>query len=370
MTLLLHNPNLYRHWLAKKKCLAINTNGLDDIKTGFDIDVLNSETWHSLPYFDENGTPKKDKNNLSEKALKAEAEQSLAQSKEDDEHIECLIVTVKANMTVKALGSVSHRLTRDSTVLLLQNGMGTIEELNKKVFPDPLKRPNYMSGVLSHGLLRKDSFQVAHTGVGTTILSPVPSRDSLSPVVADEKTDWAPTTKYLLRTLTLTPPLVAIAETPSSLLQYQLEKLAMNAVINPLTAILECGNGELLYNYSFTRLMRLLLLEISSVICALPELQGIPGVEFRFSPERLRRMVVQLANKTAKNSSSMLQDVQGRKVTEIEYINGYIIQRGEELGIKCAVNYMIKQMVLAKQDMLKQRESGAIPVDLSSEVDG
>jgi 2-dehydropantoate 2-reductase len=157
---------------------------------------------------------------------------------------------------------------------------------------------------------------------------------------------------------------VAVAETPSSLLLYQLEKLALNAIINPLTALMDCENGEILYNYSFTRVMRMLLIEISSVICALPELQGIPGIENRFAPERLRSMVTKLANQTAKNTSSMLADVRSGKTTEIEYINGYIVRRGEELGIKCAVNYMIKHLVLAKQQMVKQRVSGAIPIDV------
>ncbi|KKK18666.1 hypothetical protein ARAM_006458 [Aspergillus rambellii] len=344
ITLLLHNPDVYASWLAKKKCLSINSNGLDDIKTGFDVNVLHDKTWHSFPYWNkEDGTPIEDQQ-ISDETLDETVEDSLAHSAEDDEQIECLIVSVKAPVTAMALESVSHRLTPDSTVLFLQNGMGTIDEVNEKVFPDPHQRPHYMFGIVSHGLARrKDPFQFL--------------------ILVWAQPYWGPT-KYLLRTLTLTPPLVAVAETPSSLMLYQLEKLAMNSVINPLTALMDCENGELLYNYSFTRIMRLLLFEISSVVCSLPELQGIPGIESRFSPERLRWMVTQLANKTAKNHSSMLQDVRARKTTEIEYLNGYIVRRGEELGIKCVVNYMIKHLVLAKQQRSKQRESGAIPVDI------
>ncbi|OOF98584.1 hypothetical protein ASPCADRAFT_204343 [Aspergillus carbonarius ITEM 5010] len=359
VTLLLHNPDLYNSWLAKKKSLALNSNGLDDIKTGFDVNVLSGKVWHSFPYWDQNG---EDRQPIAE--TEGAVEESLAESAEDDERIECLVVAVKAPVTAMALESVSHRLTPDSTVLLLQNGMGVIDEINEKVFPDPQKRPNYMYGIVSHGLARrKEPFQVAHTGIGTTILGPALAAKSTS-VVSEKEEDWAPSTKYLLRTLTLTPPLVAVAETPSSLMLYQLEKLAMNAVINPLTAVMNCENGELLYNYSFTRVMRLLLLEISTVICALPEVQGIPGIESRFSPERLRWMVTQLASKTAKNHSSMLQDVRAGKTTEIEYLNGYIVRRGEELGVKCVVNYMMKHLVLAKQHTSKQRDASAIPIDI------
>ncbi|KAE8350285.1 ketopantoate reductase PanE/ApbA C terminal-domain-containing protein [Aspergillus coremiiformis] len=362
----MHTPDIYRSWLERKKCLAINTNGLDDVKTGFDVNVLNDKTWLSIPYWNQDGTAENGNDTIDKYAQQAQIEESSAQLAED-ERIECLIVAVKAPMTVRAIESVKHRLTPDSTVLFLQNGMGAIEEVNEKVYPDPRHRPRYICGLISHGLTRREKpFQVSHTGVGTTILGSIPPAGSVSPT-KDGHEDWVPSTKYLLRTLTLTPPLVAFAETPSSLMLYQLEKLAMNCVINPLTAIMNCKNGELLYNYSFTRIMRLLLFEISSVICALPELQGVPGIESRFSPERLRMMVTQLANKTAKNHSSMLQDLLSRKTTEIEYMNGYIIRRGEELGIKCVVNYTIKHLVLAKHLQTKHLESGAIPIDLLRE---
>ncbi|KAE8151935.1 2-dehydropantoate 2-reductase [Aspergillus avenaceus] len=363
VTLLLHNSNLYQSWLQRKKCIEITTNELDDIKTGFDVNVFNDQTWHSVPYWNKDGTAENSNNEISTMAQDVDADEALAQSAQNDERIECLVVAVKAPVTVAALKSVKHRLTPDSTVLFLQNGMGTIDEVNDQVFPDPRNRPHYMCGIMSHGLLhRKEPFQVAHTGVGTTILGSIPPINTLSSV--DRDIDWAPSTKYLMRTLTLTPPLVAVAETPTALRLYQLEKLAMNSVINPLTAIMGCKNGELLYNYSFTRIMRLLLIEISSVICALPELQGVPGIESRFSPERLRMMVTQLANKTAANNSSMLQDIKSRKQTEIEYMNGYIVRRGEELGIKCMVNYTIKHLVLARSLQAKNKESAAVPIDL------
>lgn len=366
MTLLLHHTNVYKSWIAKKECIAINTNGLDDVKSGFDVNVKSndSNTWYSLPYYGEDGTPENRDMTIAEKTTNANIDKVLAESKKDDSTIECAIVTVKANQTVKAISSIRERLTRDSTILLLQNGMGAIEELNKKVFPDPSNRPHYMAGVFSHGLFQMSPFQVVHTGVGTTVLSPAPSRE-VAATANDNDAHWPPTTKYLLRTLTLTPPLVAFAETPSSIIQYQLEKLAMNAVINPLTCLMECKNGEILYNYKFTRLMRLLLIEISSVILALPEMQGIPGIEARFDPERLRWMAVQLASKTRNNTSSMLQDLLHGRPTEINYINGYIVRRGEEVGIKCVVNFMIKEMVQGKVALQAHRESEAVPVDIS-----
>ncbi|KAL5337572.1 ketopantoate reductase PanE/ApbA C terminal-domain-containing protein [Aspergillus crustosus] len=347
ITLLLHRPEWYTAFRRWKHQVAVQSKGLSDVKTGFDVNVLHEGFWRSIPA-----------ENREDNASAAPIEQA------PHEVIECLIVSVKAPVTADALQTVHHRLTPNSTILFLQNGMGIIDDINAKVFPDPKQRPNYMIGIISHGLLRSDDFHVSHTGLGTTILGPVLPPISGTALLNDKESDWAPSTKYLMRTLTLTPQLVAVAEPPSSVMLHQLEKLAMNSVINPLTALMGCRNGELLYNYSFTRIMRLLLLEISSVICSLPELQSVPGIESRFSPERLRWMVTQLANKTGMNYSSMLQDVRANKTTEIEFLNGYIVRRGEEVGVKCVVNYMIKHLVLAKQQKSRQKDSSYIPLDI------
>ncbi|KAL2866033.1 ketopantoate reductase family protein [Aspergillus lucknowensis] len=369
ITLMLHNPLRYSSWLAGKECLAINTNGLDDIKSGFDVNVFYNENWRSIPISHAEDRSSVDSPSTTRSTAETEHQPNpeLLGAPEDNGEIECLILTVKAPVTVAALQQVRHRLTPNSTVLFLQNGMGTIDEVNEKVFPNRHRRPHYAVGIFSHGLRRlQGPFRISHNGVGTTILGPILpqiSRSRASDGGGDKEPDWPLSTKYLLRTLTLTPPLVAVAEPPSSVLMHQLEKLAMNSIINPLTALLDCRNGELLHNMSATRLMRLLLFEISSVICSLPELQSIPGIESRFAPERLLGMATQLADKTARNLSSMLQDVRSHQTTEIEYLNGYIVRRGEDLGIKCVVNYTIKHLVLAKQLALRQRDSRAIPID-------
>lgn len=361
ITLLLQDPNVYRNWIDRKRAISLQQDGLDSIKTGFDVNVLNHKTWYSLPEWAQEEETEGTHSHLNRKSREEKIDEAWTSSVEEDSPIDCLIVAAKATQTVRAVTSVKHRLTRDSTILFLQNGMGVVEEVNSKVFPFAETRPHYISGIISHALMNKGPFHTEHKGLGTTVLGPVSQPSD----AAAQQGDMAPTTKYLLRTMNLTQQLIASTETPTSLMQYQLEKLALNSVINPLTAILGCENGEILYNYSFTRIMRMLLIEISSVICALPELKGVPGVEDRFSVERLRRLAVQLANRTAKNRSSMLQDIDAGRYMEIDYMNGYIVRRGEELGIKCAVNYMIQHMVMGKHSVLRQRERGAIPVDLT-----
>jgi 2-dehydropantoate 2-reductase len=349
----MHNDFLYQTFVRKKGAISVSTHGLDDVRTGFDIEKIDSEgKWYAMPRADARDT--------SHTPFQKDA-------MEDQGHIECLIICTKAHHTELAIKDICHRLTKDSTICFVHNGLGVIESINQNVFPNPATRPHYIQSVFSHGLTRKDHFKIAHMGVGSMIVSPV-EKSNTSPVTAEGDNTWAPSTKYLMRLLTLTPPLVAMADTPAGLQQYQLEKLAINCIINPLTALSDCTNGELLYSFSFTRVMRLLLFEISAVITALPELQGIPGIEDRFSPERLRRQVVNIARMTAQNSSSMRQDINGRRMTEIEYFNGYIVRRGEELGIKCALNYMIKHLVQGKAAAAKDRENSFVPFDLDDDI--
>ncbi|RAO72775.1 uncharacterized protein BHQ10_008787 [Talaromyces amestolkiae] len=352
------------------------TNGSDNNKTGFDVNVWDNKTWHSIPYYDErNPIASPEEQKVDTPSTEVDKFGT------DDERIECLIVATKAPITIKALSTVSHRLTPDSTILFLQNGMGIIDEVNEKIFPDASLRPHYLQGIVSHGVKMRKPFHIEYAGLGTTIIGKQLSSMNQSTIestiesTVDTKppmAGWAPSTTYLARTLTLTPPLVAAVRPPMDLFQSQLEKLAMNCVINPLTALLDVKNGELLYNYSMTRTMRMLLAEISTVICALPELDGVPGVKERFSVERLKTLVKRLANATAANTSSMLQDIYAMKTTEVGYINGYIVRRGDELGIRCALNYMIIQLVMGKSHISKLREAGAVPLSPleAEEMDG
>ncbi|KAL9062123.1 MAG: hypothetical protein Q9157_009210, partial [Trypethelium eluteriae] len=148
-----------------------------------------------------------------------------------------------------------------------------------------------------------------------------------------------------------------------------LEKLAVNSIINPLTALLDGRNGVLLFNYALSRTMRLLLAETSLVLRSLPELQGMPNLRLKFGPDRLETLVVSAANTTAENVSSMLADVRAGRQTEVEYINGYIVKRGEELGIRCAMNYLVMQMVRGKSNMTKREVADEVPMVGSEEFE-
>lgn len=283
-------------------------------------------------------------------------------SEMDDSPIHNLIVTVKATQVTSAIQAVKHRLLPHSTILFLQNGMGIVEEVNETLFPDPETRPNYMLGINSHGVNSDTPCSVKHAGHGIIKIGLLPRIPFHELKLAKQPSVlWGASSRYLLRTLTRTPILAAVGLSPSDLLQAQLEKLAVNCIINPLTVLLDGRNGDILHNFHLSRVRYLLLAEISLVLQNLPELKGIPNVKLRFSPERLDAMVVSVAQKTAENISSMLQDVRRGMRTEVEYINGYVVKRGEEIGLKAVMNYMLLQTVIGKQQMVSKEIDNYAP---------
>lgn len=342
ITLLLSSRSSLKAWHEQGGSLKLTTDGFLDTKSDFDVELALRRP-----------TPTDETRVVGLKL----SPQSERPSDPQEDIIHNLIVSVKAYDTVGALRRVAHRLTPQSSILFIQNGMGIIEEVNNLVFPDPANRPQYLLGVISHGIYREGRFSFVHGGHGTIALTILPRG------IAEVEPEFEPSALYLLRTMTRTPVLAAVGFAPTDLLQLQIEKLAVNAIINPLTALMGCLNGDLLQQPSLSRVLRLLLAEISLVIRSLPELQGVLNVKVRFDIRRLEGQVIGVAFKTARNRSSTLQDISDGRLTEIEYITGYFVRRGEEVGIQCVLNFMVLHMIKAKQLMEGRRHGKVLPLE-------
>jgi len=381
LTLLLHKAEMYEEFKSKSRIIRLinKQNDINDEQTGFDVDLLEKDPvtglakWTFIP--DRPDPRGKPTNPVSEEETLDSGEL----------YIYSLIVTVKGPATVAALRSVKHRVNAQTTICLVQNGLGQVDELNREVFTDPQTRPTYMLGIISHGAHLAGSFTVIHAGFGTVALGiyrdtdkyPLPPKTAtpnISNLPENERKRLYPTdqelfsnlsSRYILRTLTRAPVLTCAAFPYLDLFQLQLEKLSTNAVLNPITALLNVPNGAMLYNGALSTVQRLLLAEISLVIRGLPELEGLPNVRVRFSPERLEKLFLSVSSKTAQNSSSMREDVRHGKNTEIDYINGYIVKRGEERGLKCVLNYMLMQLVKGKSWYQMNAEEASIPYGVS-----
>lgn len=362
ISLLMHRVGNYTLFNQQKRSIRLINKSTDvvDEQTGYDVDLLESHEgkimWRYIP--DQPPPDKKITNPLTE-AEKMDSGETF---------IYMLIVTVKGPATQEALKQVRHRMNQRTTIMFLQNGLGQIDEINKYVFPDPATRPTYLIGVVSHGCYVMSTFQVVHAGAGTIALGmyrdldkfPLPPKgmEAASPNLdvqtrrrhfpTDNELYANISARYLLRTVTRCPALACAVYPYLDLFQLQLEKLVVNCIVNPLTTLLDVKNGAMLNNPPLTRVQRLLLAEIATVIRGMPELEGIPNVRTRFSPTRLELKVQAQGTFTSQNSSSMREDMRLGRRTEVDYINGYVVKRGEQQGIKCVLNYMTMQLIKAK----------------------
>ncbi|SFO68662.1 2-dehydropantoate 2-reductase [Ectopseudomonas composti] len=204
-----------------------------------------------------------------------------------DTPIQRLLLACKAYDAQRAVASVAQRLTPGAELLLLQNGLGSQDEVAQHL---PKQRCLFVSS--TEGAFRPADFQVVFAGNGHNWLGD-PS-DPRPPAWLDELQragiahQWSP-----------------------DILARLWRKLALNCAINPLTVLHDCRNGDLAEHPA----------EIATLCAELGELLQHCGQPT--AAENLHEDVQRVILATAANYSSMHQDVaQGRR-TEVTYLLGY-----------------------------------------------
>lgn len=300
------------------------------------------------------------------------------------EPIEALFMTTKAHSTAFALSHLAPRLTSRSTIVLLQNGMGIYEDLVQRIFRNPESRPHFILASNTHGAWLKSAFHVVHAGIGDITFGIVPDnhKRDFETSMADEskplyqrslvlddivRPDDPSFDQYrsLRHTVAVLRSLDALGCKWSPIADVQLamrRKLVVNAIVNPLTAVLGCRNGGLFKDESSQNMMRSVCEEAAAAFRAQIEadtqswLDSLsPGVDKsqvpvgrvpkELAPDALEREVLRVTQLTRGNMSSMLSDIRKNNPTEIDYLNGYLVGLGEQYNIPMPVNRALVQLV-------------------------
>ncbi|GAB60505.1 ketopantoate reductase family protein [Rheinheimera nanhaiensis] len=225
-----------------------------------------------------------------------------------------VLIPVKSYAVIDAVQSLLPHLTSNAQLVLSHNGMGTLEHIL------PLLAPSQGLWFLTttHGAL-KQQHSLLHTGQGQSVLSALNvAAKAYTPAVL-------PAMETALGPVTLVDDI-----TP-----FLWQKLAINAAINPLTAIYNCRNGALL-QAQFEPLLTAAITEVQQVAAAC-------GVVM---DDSLQQKVLQVIAATAENFSSMQQDIANKRRTEIEAINGYVVQQAARFGIAVPHNNNMLAQVL------------------------
>lgn len=229
-----------------------------------------------------------------------------------------VLLPVKAFAVLDAIKQLLPLLAEDAQLVLSHNGMGTIEQLL------PLLKPKQGLWFLttSHGAFKADEHTVVHSGVGQSVLGPLNQAALLQQQQVEHAMQAA----------------LGPLEMTTDILPALWQKLAVNAVINPLTALHQCKNGELsLPHYSAA--IGLLLQEFVQVATA-------SGQDF--SLDAIQSRVIQVINQTAENYSSMQQDFAKGRRSELDYITGFLLRQAEQYQLQLPAHQALYQLLLQK----------------------
>ena len=114
-------------------------------------------------------------------------------------------------------------------------------------------------------------------------------------------------------------------------------KAIMNSAINPVSALVGLPNGELAQSKSLRQITKVTIAEGCRVAKA-------EGVRLK-SPDALLAFTIDVLRKTAKNRSSMLQDIEARRRTEIRELNGSIVRYASRHRLDCPLNNILVELV-------------------------
>ncbi len=248
----------------------------------------------------------------------------------EDPHF--IFLSVKQNAITDELASdILGLMGPGSWVVCLQNGIGHAEKLVKHLPADRL-----LLAVTTEGALRVSDCESIHTGHGETYIGAFREGDK------EEVENSRIVQKKLAKQLEMAGFRISLS---NDIISRIWQKLLINAAINPLSALLQVRNGELLELSEARQLMQQLVEEGKLLASAC-------GIEIGTD---LWTRVQEVCENTAVNRSSMLQDMQAGRVTEIEAITGNMLNKARTAGLELHAHQSVYLLIKALE---KRRSAG------------
>jgi len=223
--------------------------------------------------------------------------------------IKHLIVATKAFDAKAALDSIRQYLDQDAQILLLQNGMGS-----QQLIGQTYNLYAVYACSSTEGAYKSDPHTLVHAGIGQNNIG---SMSNLANV--ERLSQWLPCEHFIWQ---------------ADIEPILWKKLIINSVINPLTVIYQCRNGELIKQEHIRQHMQLICKELDALLEKLP-----------FKLEASYSLALDICQLTANNYSSMYQDWQKKRPTEIDFISGFIVKTCQEYSVPCPQNRKLLEQI-------------------------
>jgi 2-dehydropantoate 2-reductase len=233
-----------------------------------------------------------------------------------------VVVVVKTWATGAALSPIRDLLPAKAVILTLQNGLGNAATIRHALAPQVGVPPLILTGVTTQAALREEPGMVRHTGSGLTAIG----REGAT---EDERA----TEVAACLTLAGWPahPVVDID-------RWVWRKLAINAAINPLTALAGVPNRAIANEPDLAAAAAALAGEVAAVAAA-------RGLDLGDALSA----VTEVARATGGNRSSMLCDLEEGIPTEIDAINGAVVVEAASHGVAVPANQVALALVRARE---------------------
>ena len=234
------------------------------------------------------------------------------------------VIFTKGPQTAEAARAAAEIMAPGGLALTLQNGLGNADTLVRVISPEAV-----LTGTTAHGSTVLGPGSILHGGEGPTIIGPWAG----APL---EKVEEA------ARVFNRAGIETRVQEDVTAVVW---NKLLVNVGINAIVALTHTKNRAVTELPATKELSRLAVEEGLAVARAL-------GVQVR---EDAVEHCYAVARAVGANRASMGQDVDAKRQTEIETINGAIVRLGREVGVETPINFALSALIETWQhNYLKQ----------------
>lgn len=285
---------------------------------------------------------------------------------DDDSHIDQLVVTGRGHEAAEALESVKHRVDANTTVCLMNDGLGVLEDVRRKIFEGAELGPSFLLGHMSHRLAFNrtyDSVKQLKNGETKLTLAEMSLRTGKDLRQTPHKTE---TRSNFVKTLQEATDLHSSLTSYDQWLRFKLPSVLFDSVVEPVCVLLEMPYQGLLQNPAAQRMMHSLLSEIITVVENMPEVQGSSVIRDYVRGKGIRKLMHSRIMAKRSQPSQLVRRIEYGLPTDVEYLNGYFLRRGHKLGIDLRMNIMMRDMIKAKHSQAIERLNSYIPVEETS----
>jgi 2-dehydropantoate 2-reductase len=226
-----------------------------------------------------------------------------------------VLIAVKAYDTDSAAQTAGPLVAEGTTVLTLQNGLGNVAALARRLGSDFV-----VGGVTSQGATLIAPGQVRHAGYGNTVIGE--QNGELTERLRELAAEFAGSGIH--------------CELTDDLESVVWGKLAVNVGVNAVATLAQVRNGGILESASLRGLMRAAVQEAVTVA----EAKGI-----RLPEEDMPSYAEGICQRTADNVNSMLQDIHRRRRTEVDALNGAVVREGQAVKVPTPANTVLAELI-------------------------